>query len=137
MIAESLGQVAGQVIPAGLYLRILLLGEHGAQRNGEALMGVADHELDPGEAELLERANELAPEGLALSIADLEAQPAVEIHSVEVEVGVTAGFQRQAEQGLRLDVDVGADAADLGIDLAGGDAGRSMSPTWVVSMRGQ
>jgi hypothetical protein len=86
---EAFGQGAGQVIPTGLDLRSLLLGEHRAQcggdhalvgfgyplqqvagkvhaaalpaaalqhppnRIGEALVGVADHELDPTEAALL------------------------------------------------------------------------------------
>jgi hypothetical protein len=137
--------------------------QHPADGVGEALVGIADHELDASEAALLERADEIAPERLALAVSDLEAQklpaaigvhshgdddssgadlhrpaqPAVEVGGIEVEVGVAAGLQRPAEEGLHLDVDVGADAAhlgfgdpalaaesgDQGIDLAGGDAG--------------
>jgi hypothetical protein len=49
------------------------------------LVGIADNELDPSEFELIQRANELAPEGLALAIADLETEQfplaiGVEIH---------------------------------------------------------
>ena len=95
---EALGQGAGQVIPTGLDLSGLLLGEHRAQRGGdhalmgfghplqqvagemdpaalpaaalqhppdcigEALVGVADDELDPRQPALFERADEVAPE---------------------------------------------------------------------------
>jgi len=71
--------------------------------------------------------------------ADLHrpAQPAVQVGGIEVEVGVAAGLQWPAEKRLHLDVDVSANAADLGfgdpalgaesgdqgVDLAGGDAG--------------
>ena len=114
--------------------------EHPADGVGETLVGITDHELDASEAALLERADEVAPERLALAVADLEteqlpaaigvhahgdhhgpgadlhrpAQPAVEVGGIEVEVGVAAGLQRPVEKGLHLHVDVSADAADLG-----------------------
>ena len=172
---EALGQGAGQVIPTGLDLSGLLLGEHRAQRGGdhalmgfghplqqvagemdpaalpaaalqhppdrigEALVGVADDELDPRQPALFERADEVAPERLGFAVADFEteqftaaisvdahgddnrpgadlhrpAQPAVEVGGIEIQVGVTACLKRPAEEGLHLHVDVGADAAHL------------------------
>jgi hypothetical protein len=47
-------------------------------------VGIADHQLDPSEAALFEGAKELAPEGLALAVADLEAEqlpPAIGVHA--------------------------------------------------------
>jgi hypothetical protein len=43
-------------------------------RVGEAHVGVADHRLDPKEAALFERANELAPEALGFSVSHLDAE---------------------------------------------------------------
>jgi len=103
-------------------------------------VGIADHQLDASEAALLERANEIAPEGLAFAVTHLETQeltaaigidahgdddgsgadlhgspePAVEVGGIEIQVGVATGFQRPVQERLHLDVDVSADAADLG-----------------------
>ena len=122
--------------------------QHPANGVGEALVGIADHELDPAETAFLllrrslrlEGAKKLAPEGLALAVAHLEAEqlaPAIGVHAHGDDDGSGADLQRPAEERLHLQVDVGADAADLGfgdpalaaqsrhqgVDLAGGDAG--------------
>ena len=102
-------------------------------------MRVADHELDPSEAALLERANELAPEALGFAVAHLDAEQLaatigidahghhhspgadlhrlaetpVEIGGIEVQVGVAGGLKGAVQEGLHLDVDVSADAAHL------------------------
>ena len=134
---HRLEQVPGEMDPAALPAAAL---QHSADRVGEAPVGIADDELDPCESALFQRADELAPEALAFAVSDLEteqlpaaisvhahgdddgsgadlhrlAQPAVEVGGIEVQVGVTAGLQGPAEEGLHLDVDVGADAAHLG-----------------------
>jgi site-specific DNA recombinase len=48
--------------------------EHLGHRGLDALMGVRDHELHPGQAAALELAQELGPEGLGLRGADVHAQ---------------------------------------------------------------
>ena len=114
--------------------------QHPPDRVGEALVGIADHELDPSESSLFQRAYELAPEGLALAVADLEtkqfsaaigvhahgdddgsgadlhrpAQAAVQVGGIQIQVGVAADIQRPAEKRLHLHVDVSADATHLG-----------------------
>ena len=114
--------------------------QHPSDGVGEALVGIADHQLDASEAALFQRANEVAPERLSLAVADLEAEqlpaaigvdahgdddgsgadlhgtpePAVQVGGIEVEVGVTAGLQRPVQERLHLQVDVSADAAHLG-----------------------
>ena len=66
--------------------------QHPANGVGEALVGIADHELDPAETAFLllrrslrlEGAKKLAPKGLALAVADLEAEqlaPAIGVHA--------------------------------------------------------
>ena len=37
-------------------------------------MGVGDHEADPGEPPVLQRAQEAGPEGLVLAVTDVEAE---------------------------------------------------------------
>ena len=45
--------------------------EHSPDGVGGALAGVADHERDPSQAELFERANKVTPERLAFAVATL------------------------------------------------------------------
>ena len=66
-----LQQVAGKVHPAALPDAALQLP---ADRLGEAAVGIRDHQLDATQAPLLEVGDELCSEGLALTVAHLEAQ---------------------------------------------------------------
>ena len=117
-LGYPLQQVAGKVHPAALPGAALQLPPDCL---GEAHVGVADHQLDPAQAALFERDQELAPEALALAIADLEAeqltaavsidahghdhspgadlqrlaQAAVQVGGIEVDIGVAAFLQGQ------------------------------------------
>jgi hypothetical protein len=138
-LGHPLQQVPGEMDPTALPAAAL---QHPPDGFGEALVGIADHQLHPSEAALFQRADELAPERLALAVVHLEAEqlpsaigvhahgdddgpppgadlhrpaePAVEVRGIEVQVGVAAGIQRPAEERLHLHVDVGADLAHLG-----------------------
>jgi len=101
-------------------------------------VGVGDHELDPDQPTGHQPAQELAPEGLGLGLADIESDdlpPAGLVHAVghdhalahhasavsdlldlgvEEEVGVAA-LKRPRPEGLDLLVEAGADARDLGL----------------------
>ena len=111
-------------------------------------MGITNHELDPSEARLFEGANEGLPEAFTFAITHLKAEqltaavgidahgdhsssgadlqaptkPSMEVGGVEGDVGVAALLQGPIQEGLHLDVDVGADAAHLGFGDAALDA---------------
>jgi len=67
----ALEQVARKVHSAALPAAAL---QHPPDRAGEALVGIADHELDPTEAALFQRTDELAPEGRGFAVAHLETE---------------------------------------------------------------
>ena len=48
--------------------------QHPADRVDQTAVGITDHELDPSEAPLFQRTDELTPERLALAVTDLEAE---------------------------------------------------------------
>ena len=64
-------QVAGEVDPAALVRRAL---EATAERGDQAGVLVGDDQPHPGQAALLQRGQEAAPEHLVLAVADVEAE---------------------------------------------------------------
>jgi hypothetical protein len=123
-------------------------------------MGIGDDQLDAGEPAGLERAQEGGPKGAVLAVADVQAEdfPAavggdpggdhdraadhppidagLEVGGVQEQVREGGMRQRARAEGRHLTVQLGADAADLGlgdasvhaqgldqvVDLAGGGA---------------
>lgn len=68
-------------------------------------MGVADHELDPAQAALFERDQELAPEALVFAVANLEAEqlaPAVSIDAHGHDDGPGADLQGLAQAAVEV-----------------------------------
>ena len=59
-----------------------------ADRLGQADVSITDNELDARKATLLEGGDEFAPEALGLAVAHLDAQPALEVGGIQVDVGV-------------------------------------------------
>jgi len=124
-VGHSLEQVSGEMDPAALPVAALQLPADGL---GQADVRVADHELDPSEAALLERPNELAPEALDIAVALLDAEqltPAVSVEAhghddrpgadlhrfavtpveaggIEVQVGVAGGLKGAVREDLHL-----------------------------------
>ena len=110
--------------------------QHLADRLLEALVGVGDNQLHPGQPALDQVAQELAPEGLGFALAAVEPDhlaPARLVHAVrdhqaladdaaavahllhlgiEPQVGIAA-LERAAAEGVDLFVETGADAGDL------------------------
>jgi len=127
-LGDTLQQVAGKVHSAALPGAALQLPP---DRLVQAHVGVADHQLDPAQAALFERDQEFAPEALALTVPNLEAeqlapsvsidahghhhcpgadlqglaQAAVQVGGIQIHVGVTA-LKGAVQEGLHLHVDV-------------------------------
>ena len=130
---DALEQVAGEMHPAALPHTALQLA---ADRLGEADVGVRDHQLDASKAPLFEVGDELRPEGLGLTVADLETQklppaigmnphgdyhsargdllspakPALEVGGIQVDVGIASLLQRPAQESLDLLINFLTDA---------------------------
>ena len=88
--------------------------EHLGDRALEALMGVGDAELHPGEAAGPQASQELAPEGLGLGLADVDADDLAAprlVHAVgddERLVTHAAGLAHALHLGVEPEVGVGA-----------------------------
>ena len=127
--------VAQEVDPAALPARPV---QHRRDRLPQSLVGVAGHQLHPGEAPRHQAAQKGQPEGPVLARPDVDAQhlarpvaghpdgdhhrlrddPAVVPHldegGVQPHVGIGVG-QRPAPEALDLRVQLGAEAADLAL----------------------
>jgi hypothetical protein len=130
--------------------------EHALDGRLDTLVGVGDHQLDPGEPPALELAQELQPEGLGLRGADVHTQhfaPAVGVDRhrdghgdrddppvlTDLDVGGVdpeirpVPFDRSGQERLDPVVDLFAQAADLAL----GDAGHAHGLDQIIHPAGR